>query len=185
MDKKNNAQYTIDELALQAGGYFSMPTQEDIAYTDLLFDVCQQFGIRYYSASAKEKAFVEEVTRVTYSFFRRLEIRVQRQLCKFRITDILQLLQRGIRHRQQLRLICTDVTAHFAQLPHQALARTGVVNAHQVHFIVCKIHIIAPFLRSAWARVFPFCLLSPLALLAWLEWMTVLPALRRSVSDRC
>ena len=34
-------------------------------------------------------------------------------------------------------------------------------------------------------RVFPFCLLSPLALLAWLEWMTVLPALRQSVSDRC
>lgn len=37
MDKKNNAQYVIDELASQAGGYFSMPTQEDIAYTDLLF----------------------------------------------------------------------------------------------------------------------------------------------------
>ena len=54
MDKKDNAQYAIDELASQAGGYFSMPTQEDIAYTDLLFDVCQQFGIRYYSASAKE-----------------------------------------------------------------------------------------------------------------------------------
>ena len=67
MDKKNNAQYTIDELALQAGGYFSMPTQEDIAYTDLLFDVSQQFGIRYYSASAKEKAFVEEVPRVTWA----------------------------------------------------------------------------------------------------------------------
>ena len=67
MDKKNNAQDTIDELALQAGGYFSMPTQEYIAYTDLLFDVCQQFGIRYYSASAKEKAFVEEVTRVTWA----------------------------------------------------------------------------------------------------------------------
>ena len=47
MDKKNNAQHTIDELASQAGGYFSMPTQEDIAYTDLFFDVCQQFGIRY------------------------------------------------------------------------------------------------------------------------------------------
>ena len=60
MDKKNNAQYTIDELALQAGGYFSMPTQEDIAYTDLLFDVCRQFGIRYYSASAKEKADMGE-----------------------------------------------------------------------------------------------------------------------------
>ena len=67
MDKKNNAQYVIDELASQAGGYFSMPTQEDIAYTDLLFEVCRQFGIRYYSASAKEKAFVEEVTRVTWA----------------------------------------------------------------------------------------------------------------------
>lgn len=67
MDKKDNAQYVIDELASQAGGYFSMPTQEDIAYTDLLFDVCRQFGIRYYSASAKEKAFVEEVTRVTWA----------------------------------------------------------------------------------------------------------------------
>lgn len=67
MDKKNNAQHTIDELASQADGYFSMPTQEDIAYTDLFFDVCQQFGIRYYSASAKEKAFVEEVTRVTWA----------------------------------------------------------------------------------------------------------------------
>ena len=75
MDKKNNAQYVIDELASQAGGYFSVPTQEDIAYTDLLFDVCQQFGIHYYtatkkerySASAKEKAFVEEVTRVTWA----------------------------------------------------------------------------------------------------------------------
>lgn len=67
MDKKNNAQYVIDELASQAGGYFLVPTQEDIAYTDLLFDVCQQFGIRYYSASAKEKAFVEEVTRVTWA----------------------------------------------------------------------------------------------------------------------
>ena len=29
MDKKDNAQYAIDELASQAGGYFSMPTQED------------------------------------------------------------------------------------------------------------------------------------------------------------
>ena len=62
---KTNTQYVIDELASRAGGYFSMPTQADIAYTDLLFDVCQQFGIRYYSASAKEKVFVEEVTRMT------------------------------------------------------------------------------------------------------------------------
>ena len=66
MKNEHDALYVIDELAEQAGGYFSMPTQDDMAYTELLFDVCQQFGIRYYSATAKEKAFVEEVTRVTW-----------------------------------------------------------------------------------------------------------------------
>lgn len=59
--------YTVDELAEQAGGYFALPTKESIAFTDLLFDVCRQFGIHYYSATAKEKAFVEEVTRVTWA----------------------------------------------------------------------------------------------------------------------
>jgi len=61
--KQNDPMYVIDELAEQAGRYFAMP---DMAYTDLLFDICQQFGIRYYSATPKEKAFVEEVTRVTW-----------------------------------------------------------------------------------------------------------------------
>ena len=35
-------------------------------YTDLLFSICEQFGIRYYSATEKELCFVEEVTRVTW-----------------------------------------------------------------------------------------------------------------------
>ena len=65
--KQNDPTYVIDELAERAGGYFAMPTQDDIAYTDLLFDVCRQFGIHYYSATPKEKAFVEEVTRVTWA----------------------------------------------------------------------------------------------------------------------
>lgn len=67
MNNQKQSQYVIDELAAQAGGYFAIPSHEDIAYTDLLFDICQQFGIRYYSATAKEKAFVEEVTRVTWA----------------------------------------------------------------------------------------------------------------------
>lgn len=62
-----NERYVIDELAVQAGGYFALPTEEDLAYTDLLFDVCEQFGIRYYSATNKERHFVEEVTRVTWA----------------------------------------------------------------------------------------------------------------------
>ena len=65
--KQNDSMYIIDELAEQAGGYFAMPFQDDMAYTDLLFDICQQFGIRHYSATPKGKAFVEEVTRVTWA----------------------------------------------------------------------------------------------------------------------
>lgn len=62
-----NERYLIDDLAAQAGGYFAKPTEENIAYTELLFDVCQQFGIRYYSATKKERYFVEEVMRVTWA----------------------------------------------------------------------------------------------------------------------
>lgn len=59
--------YQIDILADQAGGYFSAPEEQELAYTDLLFSVCDQFGIRYYSATQKERYFVEEVTRVTWA----------------------------------------------------------------------------------------------------------------------
>lgn len=60
-------QYQIDLLAAQAGGYFALPSEEELAYTDLLFSICEQFGIRYYSATPKEKYFVDEVTRVTWA----------------------------------------------------------------------------------------------------------------------
>ena len=59
--------YQVDILAEQAGGYFSIPSEQDLIYTDLLFSVCEQFGIRYYSATPKERYFVEEVTRVTWA----------------------------------------------------------------------------------------------------------------------
>lgn len=52
---------------MQVDGYFTLPTEDDIAYTDLLFDVCKQFNIRYYTAAPKEKNFVEEVTRLTWA----------------------------------------------------------------------------------------------------------------------
>ena len=46
--KALDERYQIDDLAKQAGGYFAPPAEEDIAYTDLLFDVCEQFGIHYF-----------------------------------------------------------------------------------------------------------------------------------------
>ena len=67
MEQKLDKRMELDDLADAAGGYFAMPTAEDLAYTELLFDVCRQFGIRYYSATAKERAFVDEVTRVTWA----------------------------------------------------------------------------------------------------------------------
>lgn len=67
MEKMSDAFIEIDTLAEQAGGYFALPSEENIEYTDLLFDVCKQFGIRYYSATPKERHFVEEVTRVTWA----------------------------------------------------------------------------------------------------------------------
>ena len=67
MNTELEVRYQIDILAEQAGGYFSAPNEEDLAYTDLLFSVCRQFGIRYYTATAKEKYFVDEVTRVTWA----------------------------------------------------------------------------------------------------------------------
>lgn len=57
----------IDELAEEAGGYVALPKQEDIRYLELLFEICEQFGIRYYTATPKEKCFVDEVTRLTWA----------------------------------------------------------------------------------------------------------------------
>lgn len=67
VQKLEDAFIEMDTLAEQAGGYFALPSEENIEYTDLLFDVCRQFGIRYYSATPKERHFVEEVTRVTWA----------------------------------------------------------------------------------------------------------------------
>lgn len=67
MSKELEKQYQVDVLAEQAGGYFSVPSTQELAYTDLLFSICEQFGIRYYSATPKERYFVEEVARVTWA----------------------------------------------------------------------------------------------------------------------
>lgn len=67
MNAELEKKYQVDILAEQAGGYFSAPNEQELAYTDLLFSVCEQFGIRYYSATPKERFFVEEVARVTWA----------------------------------------------------------------------------------------------------------------------
>ena len=73
MERITTEQASIDALAEQAGSYFSVPSKESMEYTELLFDICRQFGIRYYSSYSKERRFVEEVTRVTWAKQREAE----------------------------------------------------------------------------------------------------------------
>ena len=67
MSKEYTDSFLIDALAEEAGGYFMPPTDETVRYTELLFDVSKQFGIHYYSATPKERNFVDEVTRLTWA----------------------------------------------------------------------------------------------------------------------
>ena len=53
MSQDLEKRFAIDVLADEAGGYFAPPSDDDIRYMDLLFDVCAQFGIRYYTATPK------------------------------------------------------------------------------------------------------------------------------------
>lgn len=65
MNPHDDPQFVIDDLAAKAGGYFAMPSKEEIAFTDLFFHICNQFGIHYASATPKARFFVDEVTQVT------------------------------------------------------------------------------------------------------------------------
>lgn len=73
--------YAIDVLAEEAGGYFTPPAEGDVAYTDLLFDVCDHFGTHYYSATPKERYFVEEVTRATWTVQQARKRGIEQPVC--------------------------------------------------------------------------------------------------------
>ena len=67
MSPELEERYQIDVLAAEAGGYVNPMSEEDRAFTNLLFDVCKRFGVRWYSADAKDRYFVEEITRITWA----------------------------------------------------------------------------------------------------------------------
>ena len=45
--------------------YFRKDPEEERFY-DIFFQLCRKYNIRWASASDKERAFIEEITRVTY-----------------------------------------------------------------------------------------------------------------------
>lgn len=45
---------------------YLLDAERDKAYYDIFFGMCRKFHIEWADASEKEKAFISEVTRVTY-----------------------------------------------------------------------------------------------------------------------
>ena len=58
----NNARPASD-----AAWYCRKDPEEDRFY-EIFFRLCQKYGVRWASATPKEKTFIEEVTRVTYEW---------------------------------------------------------------------------------------------------------------------
>lgn len=55
----------INRPKSDAEWYFRKDTEEERFY-DIFFQLCRKYNIRWTSASDKERAFIEEITRVTY-----------------------------------------------------------------------------------------------------------------------
>ena len=55
----------INRPKSDAEWYFRKDPEEEQFY-DIFFQLCRKYNIRWTSASDKERAFIEEITRVTY-----------------------------------------------------------------------------------------------------------------------
>ena len=55
----------INRPKSDAEWYFRKDPEEERFY-DIFFQLCWKYNIRWTSASDKERAFIEEITRVTY-----------------------------------------------------------------------------------------------------------------------
>ena len=55
----------IDRPASDAEWYCRRDPEEERFY-EIFFQICRKYGVHWASATPKEQAFIEEVTRVTY-----------------------------------------------------------------------------------------------------------------------
>ena len=46
--------------------YFTHETEEDRLWYRIFFAMCRKFGVSWSKASEEQKAFIEEITRVTF-----------------------------------------------------------------------------------------------------------------------
>ena len=59
----------ISDLASDAEWYCRSDPEAEKFY-DIFFEFCRKYHVRWASANEKEKAFIEEITRVTYELDR-------------------------------------------------------------------------------------------------------------------
>ena len=57
--------HQANHTASDAEWYYRKDSEEERFY-EIFFQLCQKYRVRWASASQKERAFIEEVTRVTY-----------------------------------------------------------------------------------------------------------------------
>ncbi len=57
---------TVFPRSSNAAQYFRPQTADRDEFYSIFFDVCRKYNIDWATAGTKEKAFAEEVTRVTY-----------------------------------------------------------------------------------------------------------------------
>ena len=58
MERQSNAEW-----------YFRRDPETD-RYYNIFFDLCRKFNVRWTTATEKEKAFIEELTRINYEYDR-------------------------------------------------------------------------------------------------------------------
>ena len=46
--------------------YFTHETEEDRLWYGIFFSMCRKFGVSWAKASKKQKAFIEEISRINY-----------------------------------------------------------------------------------------------------------------------
>lgn len=46
--------------------YFTHETEEDRLWYRIFFSMCRKFGVSWAKASKKQKAFIEEISRINY-----------------------------------------------------------------------------------------------------------------------
>ena len=95
MNEKQNETMQLDELAEQAGGYFAMPSADDLAYTELLFDICKQHRYLHRIIAVRDRLLPQSFS------FRSKDHSELIKLRKPRITDLARIIPQSHRYTRK------------------------------------------------------------------------------------